>query len=108
MINLNIKTFGGSLKMNGTENRPAIVNWGGQFINDYPEDEFRSFLIRAFKDGKANFVILDSDPHGQKFRAAGIAWAMNAGLVYNDNNLDDGQQVVSSFRLTELGERIIL
>ncbi len=87
---------------------PVIVSWGRQYIGDYSEDEFRGSLIRAFKDNRAGRIFLDSNPQGQRYQAASIAWAIDQGLLYNDQNDNDGQQEVSSFRLTTLGKIIIL
>lgn len=87
---------------------PAIVTYGRRFIDGYTEDEFRDALVRAFRDRSADFVVLDSNPHGQKFLAACAAWAVAQGLLYNDRNEDDTQQVVSTFRLTPTGRKQIL
>lgn len=86
---------------------PAIVAWGRDHINDYSPEEFRESLIRAFRDKRTKFIVLDSNMRGQKFLAAGIAWGIDQGLLYNDINEDAGQQVISSFRLTEKGEKEI-
>ena len=87
---------------------PAIVKHGHNFVSDYPVEEFRSSLTRAFKDGRADFIALDSNPQGQKFLVACAAWAIDEGLLYNDHSEGDTQQVVASFRLTEQGRREIL
>lgn len=87
---------------------PAIVNYGRSFVNDYSADEFKASLVRAFKEKRADFVVLDDNPHNQKFLAACTAWALDQGWLYNDRNKDDGQCVVSSFRLTETGKKAIL
>ena len=87
---------------------PAIVIYGRQFIHRYSVQEYRNCLIRAFKNGGADFIILDSHPRGQRFLAASVAWALSKKLLKNDRNDDDGQQVVSSFRLTKKGKKEIL
>lgn len=87
---------------------PAIVSFGRQFLGDYSFQEYKDSLTRAFKAGQADFIVLDSNPRGQKFLAACAAWAVNEGLLYNDRNEDDTQQIVSSFRLTEKGKKEIL
>ena len=87
---------------------PAIVSYGRQFVASYSVQEYKDSLVRAFKNNLADFVVLDSNPRGQKFLSAGIAWAIDEGLLYNDRNEDDSQQIVSSFRLTEKGKKEIL
>ena len=88
---------------------PAIVAWGRSNIGDYKKQEFCDSLTRAFRDdGGADFIILDSNMSNQRFRAACVAWAIDNDLLYNDRNDDEGQQIVSSFRLTEEGKRQIL
>lgn len=87
---------------------PEIVTYGRSFVQDYSPDEYRASLIRAFRDRRMSYVVLDSNPRGRKYLAACIAWAIDQGLVHNDRNEDDGQSKVSSFRLTPLGELEIL
>lgn len=87
---------------------PEIVGYGRQFVKKYPVQEYKKSLIRAFKNNRADFIILDSNACGQKFLAAGVAWAIDEGLLYNDRNEDDTQQIVSSFCLTEKGKKEIL
>jgi len=87
---------------------PAIVSVGRSFIGDYSPKEFKDSLDRAFNVGGADFITLDSNLRGQKFLAACGAWGLDEGLLYNDSNQDDGQQVVSSFRLTKKGKKEIL
>lgn len=87
---------------------PAIVSYGRQFVNNYAVQEYKDALIRAFRNNQADYIVLDSNPRGQKFLAAGVAWAVHEGLLYNDRNEDDAQQVVSSFRLTSKGRKEIL
>ena len=87
---------------------PAIVGYGRQFIEDFSVQEYKDSFIRSFRDRRANCVFLDDNPRGQKFVAAAIAWALDERLLFNDRNADDGQQVVSSFRLTKKGKKEIL
>ena len=87
---------------------PAIIGYGRRFISDYTEEELKASLIRAFKDGRADYIVLDDNMHGQKFLAADAAWAIDRGWLYNDRNHDDEQCAVSSFRLTEAGKKAIL
>ncbi len=87
---------------------PAIVGYGRQFFSNYPVQDYKESLVRAFRNNRADFIVLDDNPRGQKFLAAAVAWAMDGGLLYNDQSADDAQQVVSSFRLTEKGKKEIL
>ena len=88
----------------------AIVSYGRQFLNNYPVQEYKDALIRAFRNNRADYIVLEDNPSGQKFLAAGVAWAIDEGLLYNynDRNRNNTQQVVSSFRLTEKGRKEIL
>ncbi len=87
---------------------PEIVAYGRMFVKDYCEKEFQASLIRTFKEDKADFIALDDNMRGNKFRATCVAWAMDKGLLYNDRNEGNGQCKVSSFRLTEAGKKAIL
>jgi len=88
-------------------NEPAIVSYGRQHLDAYPVQEYRASLIRAFRDKQADFITLDSFPHGQRFLAASVAWGMDNGLLRNDSNQGDEQDIVSSFRLTVKGLSLI-
>lgn len=87
---------------------PEIISFGRNLINNYSTEEFRASLIRAFKDKKADFIVLDSNISGQKFLAACAAWAVDHGWLYNDKNQSDEQCKVSSFRLTDKGRKALL
>lgn len=84
---------------------PAIVNWGRLSVADYPAAEYEAALRRSFVDLRADFIVLDDHTTGQRFRAACVAWAIDDGLLYCSGSESDGQQVVSSFRLTFEGRR---
>lgn len=92
------------------EPEPVIVCWGRSLKDQYPVEEYRQSLIRAFRDKKADFIVLDSFMTGQRFLAASVAWALDEGLLHNDQNHSGDEQngVVSSFRLTEKGKKEIL
>jgi hypothetical protein len=87
---------------------PAIVRYGRSHIKEYSVKEYRDELIRTFREGEADSIILDSSTRGQKFLSACVAWGIDHGWLYNDRNQDDGQSTVSSFRLTRTGKRKIL
>ena len=87
---------------------PAIVRYGRALIDYYTEPEYRAALRRAFGDHGADFITLDDNPRGQKFLAACVAWAMSVGILFCSATADDGQSVVSSFRLTDKGRTEIL
>lgn len=84
---------------------PAIVGYGRQNIGEYGLDEYEAALRRAFVDNRADFIVLDSSPRGQRFRSACTAWALDAGLLYHDGTDSDGQCEVASFRLTHAGRQ---
>lgn len=87
---------------------PEIISFGRSFVKDYPEEEFKASLTRAFKEKRGDFIVLDSNARGQKFLAACAAWAIDQGWLYNDRTQEDDQCSVSSFRLTEAGRKAIL
>lgn len=82
---------------------PAIVTYGRQFIDAFKPAEYRESLVRAFVTGGADFIVLDSFPRGQRFLSAGVAWALDAGLLRHSCDKDEGQCTVSVFRLTAKG-----
>ncbi len=87
---------------------PVIISYGRTFITEYAEEEYRECLVRAFRENRADYITLDSNRRGQKFLAAGAAWAIDRGLLVNDKNQDDSQTITSSFRLTTKGKQEIL
>jgi len=87
---------------------PDIIGWGRGSITGYDAKEFRTSLTRAFKDGRADFVVLDNNMRGQKFLAACVAWAVDRGWLYNDSSAGDEQCKVFSFRMTKAGKRALL
>ena len=86
---------------------PAIVGFGRSLVKNYSAKEFKASLVRAFKDGGADFIVLDSNVNGQKFRAACVAWALDKKWLHNDQNQDGEQETVSSFRLTDAGKKAL-
>lgn len=85
---------------------PAIVQYGRSRINNYPEQEYRDSLLRAFGGyDPADFLILDSNPRGQGFTSAGIAWAIDKGFLYCDRCANGDQEQVATFRLTDQGKK---
>lgn len=87
---------------------PEIIGFGRTFINSYSAREFKDSLIRAFRNRRADSIVLDDNMRGQKFLAACAAWAIDRGWLYNDCNQSDEQCKVSSFRLTRAGKKAIL
>ena len=91
-------------------NTELILNFGRycQTIIHEPESEYRDSFVRAFKEKRADYIIIDSNMNGNRFRAASIAWAVEQGLLYCDRESDGDQETVWSFRLTEKGRKEIL
>lgn len=87
---------------------PAIVSYGRNFVNHYSVEEYRESFVRAFKDNRADFIVLDSNPRGNKFLATAAAWAIDEKLLYNDRTVDDIQETICLFRLTKKGRKEIL
>lgn len=85
---------------------PLIVSYGREHITEYRVEEFEQALERAFVAHRADFVLLDDNIRGRKFVAASTAWAIDEGLLYCDRTEDDGQSVVSSFRMTDKGRKL--
>ena len=87
-------------------NEPTIIGYGRSFVGAYTPAEYEEALRSAFVRGGANFIVLDSNPHGQRFLAAGAAWAIDKGWLYCDRTNEDdrdAQTIVASFRLTPAG-----
>ncbi len=89
------------------DSEPRIIGYGRGLMHNYPEADLKAALVRAFRDRGADYIVLDSNPRGQRFVAASAAWGIDAGLLYHHHSSDDGQQVVSAFRLTEKGTKEI-
>lgn len=83
---------------------PGILTFGRQHIADYTPEEFEESLKRAFVTYKADYVYLDSSMTGQRFRAAGVAWAVDKGWMRHDTTRDEGQSEIYTFRLTDEGK----
>ena len=67
----------------------------------YPEDEFYDSLRRAFVDGGADFVVIDSIR--EKFLYTCVSWGQEKGFLKGLNEHTDGQSTVWEFRPTEKG-----
>ena len=83
------------------------VAWGRAYVKDYTEQEFLDCLWRAFIRDHADFIILDSNPHGQRFVAAATAWALSKSILYCDRDQQGDQERVATFRLTPDGREIL-
>lgn len=59
---------------------PEIVSYGRSLVDNYPnKEDFKASLVRAFRERRADFIILDDNMRGQKFLAACVAWAIDLG-----------------------------
>jgi len=83
---------------------PQIIGYGRGRIEEYPVREYKDSLQRAFAIEHADYIILDSFTTGQGFLAAAVAWGIDHGWLYNDENIQGEQEIVSSFRLTDVGK----
>lgn len=90
-----------------TNQVPEIARYGARYVSYYTDAEYTAALWRAFIQRRADFIVLDDNPRGQKFLAANVAWAMEKGWLYCSQSEDDGQSVVSAFRLTPAGKRAL-
>lgn len=90
------------------EPEPMIIVFGREHIEEYPVAEYKDSLSKAFKKNKADSITLDSNPRSQRFLAACAAWAIQENLLYHDHSFDEGQQIISFFKLTEKGKSEIL
>lgn len=85
-------------------NTPAIIAFGAASIGEYTTTEYDAALARAFQRNPDGFVVLDSNPRGQRFLAACAAWAIDQGLLRVAQVADDGQCEFCSLRLTPTGK----
>jgi hypothetical protein len=86
---------------------PAIVAYGREHVGDYRESDYRAAIRRAFVEQRADFLILDSDPNGQMFRAACVAWGIDNGFLvlarqHTISRVNEEFQTYE-FKLTEKG-----
>lgn len=93
--------------MVGTQELPAIVRYGQQFIGSYPPCIFRRSLFRAFRQCRGDCIVLDNNLRNQRLRAACVAWGVREGLLSYDLGRNGGQETISSFRLTTKGQKEI-
>jgi hypothetical protein len=82
---------------------PLIVGWGRVNIGEYPEQELRDSLRRAFIVHRADFITLDSNMSGQQFLSASVAWGLDNGILRHSDTDGDEQSEVYEFRLTDKG-----
>lgn len=90
-----------------TAEEPVVVTYGRLCIGEYPIQEYIASLQRAFIERRAEFIFVDSNPHGQRFLYACVAWAMDNDIVWHDASVDDSQSISYSFRLTESGRNFL-
>lgn len=64
-------------------------------------------LVRGFRDGGADFIIVDD--RRQRFQIEATGFAEKLGLVtFKETGSDEAQYTAWEFRLTELGKTVIL
>jgi hypothetical protein len=85
---------------------PEIVAFGRGF--NFPEIDYRLSLKKAFVDRRVSYIVLDSIMTNNRFRAACVAWAIDAGFLKHIRDDDDGQCKVSAFALTDAGKEEFL
>lgn len=69
------------------------------------EHDWLVSLVRAFRDGRADFVIIDS--RRQKLQIEAATLAESLGLL-SCTEQDDGQCTAWKYRLTDLGKTVIM
>lgn len=83
---------------------PSIIVWGGRNARDYGDPEIDATLWRTFQGNPDAFLVLDSYPQGQRFKAACACWGIAKGFLYVDQVVDRGQGEVCSVGLSEAGK----
>jgi hypothetical protein len=86
---------------------PIIIEYGRQLIGEYPIQKYIDSLKRAFITRDTDCIVIDSNPRGQEFLYACIAWAFDGKILWHDLSIDDSQNTVFSFRLTEYGKAFL-
>lgn len=83
---------------------PAILQLGYQCVGKYADQEYIDALTRAFVRDGADYVVLDSNPHGQRFIACCAVFAIEKGWLYCDRVDTGDQEELATFRLTNAGK----
>lgn len=64
-------------------------------------------LVRAFRDGKADFILIDS--RRQQFQIESAEYGLAEGLLYFEEKGSDIEQYTAyTYRLTAYGKEVIL
>lgn len=72
-----------------------------------PNYNYLVSLVRAFRDGGADFIIIDS--RRQQFQIQAAEYALSEGLLsFEELGSDEAQYTEWRYRLTPLGKKLIL
>lgn len=67
-------------------------------MDEYDHDELRASLRRAFIDNGADYIVVDSNPSGQRFLYAAIELGLKERLIYHDETAQGQQHAVYTYR----------
>lgn len=72
-----------------------------------PHYNYLVSLVRAFRDGKADFIFIDS--RRQEFQIKSAEYGLSEGLLsFEEQGSDEAQYTVWIYRLTDEGKKLIL
>lgn len=76
-------------------------------METYTEKEFLDSFTRAFRDGKADYIVFDGHVARSRFLREATQWGLDNDIIYEDETMgalhSDSQWTVQIFRLTEPG-----
>jgi hypothetical protein len=77
----------------------------------FTEKEYLDSFTRAFRDGKADYIVFDGHVGRNRFLRESIQWGLDNDIIYEDKYeglcQSSEQWTVQIFRLTELGQEKI-
>lgn len=72
-----------------------------------PHYNYLVSLVRAFRDGKADFILIDS--RRQEFQIKSAEYGLSEGLLsFEEQGSDEEQYTAWIYRLTDEGKKLIL
>jgi len=72
-----------------------------------PHYNYLVSLVRAFRDGKADFILIDS--RRQEFQIKAAEYGLSEGLLsFEEQGSDESQYTAWIYRLTDEGKKLIL
>ncbi len=87
-------------------NIPSLDFWTTCQQNFPNEHDWLVSLVRAFRSGSADFIIIDD--RRMRSQIEGAVFACAIGLLVEGSGYCDEQYTARHFRLTELGRHVLL